>query len=504
MFSPIRNHILRALPGPLPDRHYLITTTGFYLLLIMLAVSYGLLAITAHPVVIGLGIGLLVGSALLFKPKWNIWLVLILGLAIIGLLPLHFSFIGSKAAWGVSLLSFIVMASALLRLITQPDSTRNTPAFIWLALAFICYAVIDSLLQWNTSEEFLTGFKRYFQTFGLMFALAWLVIDKKEIQRWRMLLLLVALLQLPFALYERIIIVPLREAMRDSVAGIVPIDVVSGTFCAQLYGGGAAAEMATFLLIAFAFLIARKREGLLTGRRLALLSLLILPPLFLGETKVIILILPLTFLVLYRKELLSQPHKAFIGLVMASALTVAAGYAYLNIMGKNLHDTVESTLDYNIYGQGYGLYALNRTTTLSFWAERQRSHGPVSMIFGNGLGSAHDATGGHIAMRYSGYGVGLTAVSTLLWDLGIFGTALFFSILVYAWWCANRVRKRTTEAWVRADTLAIQAALAIFIFYPFYRLALLETMSFQIIFALILGYLAWLHRRQVAGDASES
>jgi hypothetical protein len=47
---------------------------------------------------------------------------------------------------------------------------------------------------------------------------------------------------------------------------------------------------------------------------------------------------------------------------------------------------------------------------------------------------------------------------------------------------------------VRADAAAIQAALPMFGFFLFYKLSLLETLSIQIVFAALLGYLAWLHR----------
>jgi hypothetical protein len=105
-------------------------------------------------------------------------------------------------------------------------------------------------------------------------------------------------------------------------------------------------------------------------------------------------------------------------------------------------------------------------------------------------------------MRFPGYGIDLTAASSLLWDVGALGFALFLSILVLAWRAAGRLRRDTADALVRADAAAIQAALPLFGFYLFYRGALLETLSFQIVFATILGYLAWLHRRHKSSVVS--
>lgn len=490
-------NLLPKLPLIQLSRQDLLSSFGFYFALIILSVFYGLLAFTANPILVGLGLGLLIGMALLFKPKWNIWLVLTLGLTVVGLLPLFVSFLGSKVAWGVSLLSFIVLGSALLRLIMTPSCAKDTPIFVWIAFAFMLYALINSAVQWNSTAELLTGFKRYFQAFSLIFALTWLAIDKKEIIRWHILILLVALLQLPFAIYQLIVYVPMREAMQGYIAGLVPIDIVSGTFGATLHGGGTSAEMATFLLIVFTFLVVRKNEKLLSNAKLTFLSLLILLPLFIGETKIIVVFLPLVFLVLYRTELLAKPQNAFIGFTLGGLLTSGVILSYIQITGENdLIEWLDAIVSYNFY-EGHGIYELNRTTVLSFWLEQQLVHGPISFSFGNGLGSAHEATQGHIAARYSGYGIGLTSASTLLWDLGIFGLALFFGIFIYAWRCANQIRINATEAWIRADARAIQSCVAIFMLYLFYRSSLLEVFGFQIVLALVLGYLAWLHKLHV-------
>jgi hypothetical protein len=292
----------------------------------------------------------------------------------------------------------------------------------------------------------------------------------------------------------------LRESLH--LLNLVPIDVVAGTFGSSVYSGGANAEMATFLIIVLAFMLARRQEKMLSTGRLILLVPLVLAPLFLGETKAVVILLPMMFLLLYRRELLARPHYAVLGLILGTLLTAGAGMTYLSVTKTTLDEQIEDTLSYNVYEVGYGGYQLNRTKVLAFWAERQGAHDPVSLVLGNGLGSSHDATGGHVAMRYPTYGIGLTAASTLLWDLGVLGTALFLAILILAWRTAGRLRREAAEALVRADASAIQATLPLFGFFLFYRLALLETLSFQIVFVVLLGYLAWLYRRYASLTAT--
>ena len=121
-----------------------------------------------------------------------------------------------------------------------------------------------------------------------------------------------------------------------------------------------------------------------------LLTLWVLAPLFLGETKAVIIMLPLMFLALYRREFLARPHFGLMVLIIGALLTVGLGFAYVNIMQMPLDKAIANTLSYNLYEKGYaGGNSLNRTTVLTFWANHQGAHDPVSFVFGNGLGSSH-------------------------------------------------------------------------------------------------------------------
>lgn len=469
----------------------------------LLSLVLGLVAVTANPIFVALATAALVGPMLIAKPTWIIWLVLVLGVVVAGLVPIWADGMAGRAVWGISALCFLLMLGALFRVVTKPGLADGTPAFVWLALAFMVYALVISLMRWSSVYEVAAGFKRYFQAFGLIFALCWLTVTSQDVQRWRLFFLIAALLQLPFAVYELLHIVPLREGFRFAYPGMVPVDAVAGTFGTFLYQGGANAEMATFLIIVLVFLMARFHQRLLSAKLMLTLALLVLAPLFLGETKVVVLFLPLAFIVLYRQQLLGNPLYALGGLVGGLILAVAALLSYVAVTKSgNVDNLVYDTLRYNIGNQGHGNWKLNRTTAIKFWAERQSLDDPASAIVGNGLGSSHDNTGGSTALRYPGFGIGLTAASTLLWDLGLLGLGLFLSILVAAWRSASKLRLHCKDPAVQADTLAIQAALMLFGFYLIYRISLLELLSFQIVFAATLGYLAWLMRRHLPGKSS--
>jgi hypothetical protein len=471
---------------------------------LLVAILFGLVSTTANMILISFTVALFVGGFLLNRPIWIVWIVLSSGLLVLGIVPIYDDSLDSKAGWAISLLCFILMSLAFFKSFTAPDTRKGTPSFIWLLFVFFVYTVLDSLVQCYSAEEFIGGFKRYFQLWGLLFALCWMAFDERHIRVWRKFFLIVALVQLPFVVYELIALVPRREAMVESIPGMVPIDVVAGTFGSSIYGGGNSGEMSTFLVIVLAFLLSQRMQKTLSLGRFILLIPWVLAPLFLGETKAVIVMLPLSFMVLYRRELLARPHYGLAALAFGGLLAAAMGYAYMSVSRMSMDELIADALRYNVYETGYGSKVLNRTTVLTFWASEQGAHDPVSFVFGNGLGSSHqnaEGQGGHIEIRYPYYGIGLTGASTLLWETGVFGCGLLIAVFGCAWSAAGRLYRESISPLVRADANAIQAALSLFALHLFYNSSLLEAVSFQIVFAAVLGYLAWLYRRHAASLA---
>ena len=348
---------------------------------LLIAVFFGLVASTGDPIYIGLAVGLLFGALLMARPVWTVWVILFFGLLVVGVLPIWADEHISKAVWGISLLGFTLLLRAWSEAIAIPGTVRHTPAFVWLALAFVLYTLVNTLVQLPSAYAALSGFKRYFQVIGLLFALAWLPIGESDVRRWAGFVLIVALLQLPWALYELLALVPIREGLLSAYPGLVPIDVVAGTFGAHMYEGGANGEMAAFLIIVLALLLARLRTGQISIRRLLLLLPLLIAPLFLGETKVVVLLLPLMFLALYRGELIAHPHLALVGLMLGAALTLGTLVTYVKLSGDTgLHDAVQGALRYNVYEEGYGDYELNRTRVLNLLGGTARPARPCRYL----------------------------------------------------------------------------------------------------------------------------
>ncbi|MDP3818097.1 MAG: hypothetical protein Q8Q57_03760 [Methylotenera sp.] len=458
----------------------------------VIAAFTGLIASTGNPILLALLVGMFAGVALLKAPNVSVWMLLIIGL--------FSGFLGSlvpglsKLPWALALLSMLLLLPVSIKFI----ETKKIPVFIWLALVFMIYALLVSAVQWHSLPQMLAGFKRYFQMYGLMFALALLAFRPEDYKRWLKLMLIIALMQLPFALYEYFVLAGMRGGR--GVGAAEATDVVAGTLGANMEGGSANAEMAAFLIMAMAFLIARWRAGLIKKSRMLWLCMLCLLPLGLGETKIVIVLLPLVWLILMREDIKRKFGRFFVqflGLLMGTSIF---GLIYLSLNKSNLSDTVTQTLSYNIGTQGYGTSILNRTTVIDFWWRNQSWSDPVGLLMGHGLGSAYfspsNPVPGHIAVQHIGYGIDLTSASSLLWDTGVIGLLMIMSIFVLAWRSAGRLHKIATAPSIRSDALAIQACIAVFFIFIFYDSALVNFLPFEVIAATVLGYLGYLVRRE--------
>ena len=473
----------------------------FILLASFLALLFGLISVTANPIFIGLAAGLVAGIFLLAIPKKTIWLVIVFGLATPALLDIAGHGL-SRMLWAISMLGLLLWIPSLFNLLEfnrapNQNKEKNIPLFVWVALLFAIFSVGNTILQLHSIGQFFGGFKRYFQAFGLMLALATLVITRKEFDTWLKLLLGIAILQLPFALFERFVLVPLRGGV--DLGGGQATDIVAGTMGANLDGGSPNSVMVTFILIAFAFVFSRWKVGLLEKSQMMLFSFLLLLPLVLGETKIVIVMLPLLAVVLLRKDVRAQPSKYLPILAAMFLLTLFFTYVYVRLMlNSTFSDMVTGVISYNIQDVGYGSLLLNRTTVMSFWWELHGWFDPIPFLFGHGLGSSYGSgfEAGHVAQLYPNYGINITALSSILWDLGLIGFLLYVSIFIIAWFQIGKVWHATTSVKIKADCVSLQVGIALTMMFLVYSDSQVNLLVHEIIIAVMLGYAAYLHKEQ--------
>lgn len=465
-----------------------------------------LAAISDSPIVIGLFVGVVLGIFLLRVPRVALWVCIVGALLVSGFLSLFFPSL-IKVTWLFSMLGFFLTFASLIHLLSKRGLAAGTPGFVWFGLVFMLYALVVAPLAGSSIGETFAGAKRYFQFWGLMFAGAWLLRNTLDFDRLVKLLLGLALLQLPLALYQRIVLVPLRTGLGN---GVVPIDVVSGTFEATLLGGGNSSAMVLFLIVALAFTLSAWREGKIASWMCLLLTLLLLVPMGLGETKVVVVFLPLMLLVVFGRYVRQAPFASLSILMIGLAVTALLFWIYGTYFGKpgySFAQRLQATIDYNFGNVGYyGAFSLNRTTALTYWWSNHGLANPQEWMFGHGLGSSYFAPSsliqGHVAREHRYIGIGFSAASSILWDLGVAGLLLLLAMFVSAWRTARRLVLRAPSGWGRSAMLAVRATLLLFGALLFYTDSMLNSLSVQCLLMICLGGLAAADRYWARGAAA--
>lgn len=454
----------------------------------LLAVLFGLIAASGSPILAVLTAGLFGGLVFFAYPAAGVSVVLLLGL-VSGVTISFLGPSGGQLAWGITLLGMLLLVRSSFSLFEHTD---EVPGFVWLAIAFLIYCLIATAVRFHSTGELIAGAKRYFQMYGLMLAIAVLPFSRRQIDGWLRMVLGLAVLQLPFALYERFALATQRGH------GAVATDVVAGTLGANMSGGSANAEMAAFLIMTSLFLLSRQQAGLLSRSTAMVLGLFCLLPLGLGETKFVLVLLPVGWIIVMRATALRMPLAFSLQIIGVSSILLVLGGIYVGLNRGSAGDVLDETLRYNIGQMGYGLYILNRTSVISFWWNQNGWGDIVGTLLGHGLGSAYSSASnlvpGHKGMEFFGFGIDLTAASTLLWETGVIGLSLFYGMLISAWRSAQALYSSSTNAATRADALAIQACIAFFAMFIWYDNALINFLPFECIFAAVLGYLGYLCR----------
>lgn len=462
------------------------------LLLPFVAIVVGLLSASANPLLIAPVVGGLLGVGLLMRPKIAFWIAVVGALLIAGPLVQFQPPELARSSWLFAAVSMMLLVYAVLVILVRRD-TLHLQAPIYAAMALLAYAVIVTLWMSPSVGSLFAGFKRYYQSIGIMFALAVLPFTFADIERLRRIVVFAVYAQFPFALYQLLVWVPARRGMGF---GVVPIDAVSGTFEANFFGGGSSAVMAFLLVMAFAYLIKRWLSGGLKFRKFLLFLPLAAAPLFMGETKVVVVILPMMILLALRLELMEKPFRGVLVVGFTIGVTVLLGYIYVLIMsppGRPLMEGVKGAIAYNFGDAPYaaGRIMLNRTTALAFWYHEQSWSNPIATVFGYGLGASYDGEGslvpGYLARRYPNMGIGLTTITTVLWDLGLAGLTLMMTMYFFAWRCAHRAVNIHRGTRFGAMLCVVEAAIVVDVVLLFYSDMSVSRPSQSAIEALLFG-----------------
>lgn len=492
---------------------------GFFSVLISIAAIAGLVAASSKILLVALFVGAGVGAILLFYPLLLLWVLVVGALVVTGLTELYLPAM-RQIRWGVVLgvvaLGIVSFLSSSRHrdnpMSSSVNGTRNYSLIF--ALLFFYYMCVCALINNGPSVDDLLGIKSYFQVWGLLLVFAYAKVDR-FIECFPKFLLWLAALQVPFAFHQYLVLAPLRATGKYAEKLIVPVDIVVGTFVGNMEGGGANASMACLQIMAITYLFALWRIRKISPKAALFLSAFFLTPIALAEAKIAFLMLPTALVVVFRDTFL----KFFFRWLLASfaLIVVLIGIAIIYAAQpvsehaeqygpKGFGAFWEEMLAYNVdNNRGYADLKLNRTSVYPHWYREHAFRDLGGMFFGHGAGETvaidpKENQGGLrstslATVRYHKVGIGLTGLSTLLWESGLIGAVLVLGIFISAFKLATELTLKTIEPLDWAMLRTLQATIAITGICLVQADMFSYEIGYQTLLVLALALLGYYHRK---------
>jgi len=446
----------------------------------------------------------LVGVAFVVDYRLLMLITLVGGLVISGLTQLYIPKI-ELIRWAFFATSCLLFGHIALEAIkNNKRRIYIDSAVIFWSLMFVFVLISSSISQGVSGNTIAIGMKGYIQVWGVLFGLAYLSWDKRLIHHIPTFILAVSLIQIPFVLHQYFVLVPIRARISD-VAGLVPIDVVSGTFGGKLKHGGANAALTLLCFITTAGLTALWKNKQLTTPYFITLAFLAIFPSFLNSTKISVFYMFIILFVVYANEIVAHPLKFLAKLGAALALCLVMAMSILSTMPEgsdvtSLSELYEYTYSYNVEESNIRDNNLSRSGAIKAWFETVQPHNIKDVILGYGIGASRflETEGGQRISKMISLerNTNATAISSLLWETGIVGLLSVLILFLSAFIVATRLKRHyRDDAFLSSMFTAIQCAVLILFVSLGHKSFFIYHIGFQTLYVTILGYLAYWERQ---------
>lgn len=467
------------------------------------ALIAGAISASGNLILVVIFLGLIVGALTAPSKTALFWFVVLGGLIVVGVAQLYLP--GSKhLRYLVPLATFVLLAHGVMERLGRPEDEKKTPVppVLWWGAAFILVAFASTAANWPGVGVVVIGAKGYFQMWTLLFALVIVRWSPRLLESLPRAVLFVAFVQIPFVLHQYLVLVPRRTGLGG---GIVPADVIAGTFGATETGGGANAVLAAFLFVVVGCLLGLWKRGVLSTFKLAVMGPVLLSPLFVNQTKISALYLPLVFFVVFYDDIVRRPARFLaLGAVAGGAL-VAMVAAIVVLQPSKDVSTWQDLIAWVIERQtadieersGVGSSELSRLTAITFWAEEHANANPGHILIGHGIGASR-ARGAGLDLgdtladkKYGGMEIGYTAVSALLWDTGVLGLLVVLGMFYSAFRMCGTLTARFSD---RPDLVGIfeglRGGIAVLVLSLAHRDFFAFHLPYQTLVLMLFGYVA--------------
>lgn len=319
---------------------------------------------------------------------------------------------------GLAALIYVVIAG------TRSRFQYVRPAYWFIFGALLITVLCGILVNAVASGPIFAGIRTYLRSIAWFFVPAVYAFTDRQVETQLRLLLAVALLQIPFAVQQRI-----------ATAWAVTGDWTIGTLMSS---GTLSIFMVCCICIAVALLIRRK----LRWQYFLVLSLLLLVPTMLNETKVTIVLLPLGLVIAVLAA--SKPGRRLQVMLLSGAILVFLSAIFVPVYDYMKKDrpyavpitefmtSPERIERYLWKKQELGTTAEVGRVDAAVVSVRLLVQEPSRAVFGYGIGNASDSALGHsFSGRYNRlFGPFVsTSFARMVLELGLLGLGLVLAVM---------------------------------------------------------------------------
>ncbi|MFV9690848.1 MAG: hypothetical protein ACNY01_07780 [Desulfobacteria bacterium] len=396
--------------------------------------------------------------------------------------------LGSRVlAWTPEIVSFILMIYIPLRAMkTKRFGLSGKYIILWTLYSANVFC--GFLINGVSAGPMFAGMRVYFK-FIPMFFLPFLVeFDEKRTKRLLRLIMIGALIQLPVTTWQRFF------AKADRFVG----DFAGGTI-----GYNTSGVLALFLMSVMCFLVTFYLSKRIGTWHFVIGAIALLAPNMMNETKISFVLLPFAFILptiilILRKRVTKRI--VIVGIFCAGSFIVFVS-VYNLLIEREIGPKIE---EYLTKPEILDEYADRRLMPI-LAAIKHSTKDTKEFFFGYGAGNVSESftegLKGRYGKAFAKYRVGQVAFTQLIWEIGLFGVFVFFSIVVMVFFDALRCSSKM--GFWGAFCLGMVCCCGVFGFSFFYSAILNQNIAMYIFF-LLAGIVASQRQREIRAAGQES
>lgn len=325
--------------------------------------------------------------------------------------------------WFPDILSMLTVLIVFVR-ITVGYGRGFPPICSIFLILFFLNITIGIIINQVSAGPLIAGFRMYLKFIPFFVLPFFYNFSEEQVYKQLQLLFFLLIIQAPISLYQRLVV----------SKGLLTGDLVKGTF-------GTSGQLTIALTCAIGILIAFFLEKKIDFKSFITIFFLFFIPMTINETKSTLVFLPIACI---SPIFLSSSNIKLKQLIPLITLIILAGVLFVIIYdhfmrprwGYGIIDFLfmENRIEGYMY-KGSEAMSVGRVDSYII-AFKTHYKNILDLFFGLGIGNVSESfisgLSGEYADQYSAYNVDKTSLTLILWELGIFGVILYYSLVFMA------------------------------------------------------------------------